>query len=75
MNQKERATKIAQIVQEALSKHPEIGEATPVMYNPFTMEPTVGIMVDTDNGQRLGLRVNIEDLSPEMIKLRNEVNA
>jgi len=63
MEQKEKAVKIANIIKEALAKHPEFGLVMPVVYNPTSMEPTVPIMINTDEGSRLGFTINISDLS------------
>ena len=68
MKEKQNVTEIANIIQEALRNHPEIGEVTHMMYTPIGLEPTMGIMVDTDKGTRLAFRVNVQDLSLEKYK-------
>ena len=65
MGDKQRLMDIASVIKEALDKHPELGKVTPVMHDPFTLDPTYGIMVDTNMGLRLGYRVNIVEINGE----------
>ena len=63
MNKENKTVKIAQVIKEALDKHPELGILTPMMYDPETLDPVFGILVETDKGTRLGFNVSIKDLS------------
>jgi hypothetical protein len=64
-----KAGQIAEIIRKALEEHPEIGETIPQpMLDPFTMQPTIAIMVETDKGLRLGYRINIHDIAEINLK-------
>ena len=64
-----KAREIADIIVKALQENPEIGETmSQPMLDPFTMQPTIAIMVETDKGLRLGYRINIDDISEVNLK-------
>ncbi len=63
-----KSEEIVKVIKEALDKHPELGETTPTMLDPFNYQPTIGLMVNTDEGARLAYTINILDLSKQPTK-------
>ena len=66
--EKERINKIVSVINEALIKHPELGTPTPIMFDPTTYQPSIGILIDTEDGLRLGVNINVNDLTEETTK-------
>lgn len=64
----DKSTEIANMITSMLEKYGEGLTPTPVMYNPVTMSPTVGILVETDEGQRLAYNISVNSLIPKETK-------
>jgi len=64
----DKTQEIAKVIREALEKRQDLGELTPLMLDPNNLQPTLGLMVETDEGTRLEYTVNIINLRKENLK-------
>jgi hypothetical protein len=70
MSKPSKALEILEVIKEALEKHPEFGELTPIMYDPHKLhkKPCIGLMETVGNKTGLSLMVSVEDLYEDRYK-------
>lgn len=53
---------ILEVIRKAIEDS-NIGEPTPMMMSPNTFNRCIGIMIDTEEGTRLGYTITVNDLN------------
>jgi hypothetical protein len=58
-----KAIEILKVIREALEKHPEFGELTTTLYDPYKLDnkPSIGILEKTDKGDVLRFNICVDD--------------
>jgi hypothetical protein len=66
----DRAREIVEVIQEALEKHPEFGEMTPIMYDTYKLQnkPIIGLIETVDGKTGLSIQISVEDLFKDRYK-------